>query len=596
MKTFLFLLLALGAALASSLAEPVPAENASITVEAHGLQPKPPLFFSATAEETVRLAPDEVTGEIKVKLHVLQGHPEVLSLGLAGDGEVTEVTGGGLRDWAVRSVGGTRFLDLRPALEAGKPDPKDLEVTIHSRLEKLEIPGEMSVLVLAPGNAAGFAAQITLEPDPSIELRVTDATGMLPFGDPSAASATPQFYSTGAGKIELALRPRGAGTAAAELTAAQLTGKVDEAGGSVDFRLQAQARAGKPGARLALLSGRAGLTGAAAGDGWHTELVRRKGETAYELVFDRAGEFLLDLGFAAAAREHEDWRTLDFRMPAGAVVPLTLVGLDAGVTFYTGDSVVPGATPQGWRGFLPADGRATLSWKKNRAAVEGALFFTASEETDIQVGSGLLRQTSRITFHVLQGSMTALRLRLDGPGEVLERRRLERPRLEVGSGRSRRDTLEVQLSRPIDHEATLTLRTQSALANLPVRAEAVRWTPEGAIRHSGYIRVSNGGAVRLEVADAQGMMQLAPEQFPGRRWRMGPAGVRLPVRVGKLLVPRGGDANPAGGERLPGDFLQLGETDRIDRPRPGARHPPGARPRMVADDPGGLLGRIRDWK
>ncbi len=75
--------------------------------------------------------------------------------------------------------------------------------------------------------------------------------------------------------------------------------------------------------------------------------------------------------------------------------------------------------------------------------------------------------------------------------------------------------LDVRLSRPIEGEGTLVVRSQAALGSFPVRAEPLRLTPEGAVRHSGYVRVANDGAVRLEVADATGMMQLAPEQFPG---------------------------------------------------------------------------------
>ena len=144
------------------------------------------------------------------------------------------------------------------------------------------------------------------------------------------------------------------------------------------------------------------------------------GGPAYDLVFDRAGVFAARPGFR---RRRRGRTAIGARWisgcPRASVVPLTLEGLDAGVKFDPGDSVVPGATPQGWRGFLPADGNATLSWKTTRAAAEGTLFFTGSEETDVRVGAGLLRQTSRITLRVLQGKMPAIKLRLDGPGEVL---------------------------------------------------------------------------------------------------------------------------------------------------------------------------------
>src|SRR4029077_9251294 len=49
----------------------------------------------------------------------------------------------------------------------------------------------------------------------------------------------------------------------------------------------------------------------------------------------------------------------------------------------------------------------------------------------------------------------------------------------------------------------------------PVHAQPLRFTPEGAVRHSGFLRIANNGAVRLEVAEASGMMQLSPAQFPG---------------------------------------------------------------------------------
>src|SRR5205823_7879840 len=50
----------------TGFAQPSPApESAKIVVETH-VQPKPPLFFSATAEHVVRLGVKEISGEIKL--------------------------------------------------------------------------------------------------------------------------------------------------------------------------------------------------------------------------------------------------------------------------------------------------------------------------------------------------------------------------------------------------------------------------------------------------------------------------------------------------------------------------------------------------
>ncbi len=528
MKT-LFLSFAAVIWVLAARAEPATADNATmsaglapeggkIVVEARGLQPKAPLFFSATVENMVRVSPAEVSGEMKIKLTVLQGRPEVLTLGLSGSGEVIEVSGSGLRDWAVRegreNAGGTRFLDLRPALEEGKAAPKEIEVTVRTRLNEPGIPGNSSILIATPGDAVGFTSRITLLTDMALDLRVTNATGLMPFGSQAGSDRERQFYSTGDGRLNVMIERRGAAAADAELTGVDLTGKLNRAGDSVDFHFKGEARVTGTNARLPLLSGNAAPGDAAAGDGWHLELVRTPDGFAYELVFERTGVFSIDLLFSAAVRENGDWRGIDFTMPAGVVAPLSIEGLDAKVEFDASAPVAPGSTPQGWRGFLPVDGHAALAWKPAREAGEGTLFFTGSEQTDVRVGAGLLRQTSRVALRVLQGKMPGVRLLLDGPGEILSVEGANVVGWKVLPGAPQR-ILDVRLSRPIENEGVLVVRSQAALGSFPVRAEPLRLRPLGAVRHSGYVRVANDGAVRLEVADVAGMMQLAPEQFPG---------------------------------------------------------------------------------
>ncbi|MES2924330.1 MAG: hypothetical protein V4819_22455 [Verrucomicrobiota bacterium] len=75
--------------------------------------------------------------------------------------------------------------------------------------------------------------------------------------------------------------------------------------------------------------------------------------------------------------------------------------------------------------------------------------------------------------------------------------------------------LEVKLSRPIEGSGRIVIEAQAALGGFPVRAEALRMIQLGSLRHSGWLRVANEGAVRIEVADAKGLIQLAPGQFPG---------------------------------------------------------------------------------
>ena len=525
MKTTRSLLLIgfLAAAHWMSAAAPVttaltPGAGGKIVVEATGLPPPAPLFFAGTVDQVLRVGEGEITGEAKLNVRIVQGAGEVLTLGLSGDGEVVAVTGAGLRDWSVRRGTGEaavkRFLDLRPMLTDGQA-ARSLDLVITTRLREPAVPGKAAVLLVTAGDAVGFDSRVRLQPDATVDVRLAKVEGVIAVGAPRSPSEARSFVARGEARIELTLARRGAALARAELTTVQLTGAVNEAAGSVDFRLQGQARVEDVGARLRLLSGRAALTGAAAGDGWHVELVKAGNAQVYELVFDKKGIVPVDVVFAAAAGEDGDWRRLDFRMPAGAVVPVTLTGLAANrVEFDPAQAVVPLATNAGWQGFLPADGSAALSWKQTREAGVAALSFTSAEQTEVRVGAGLLRQSSRITFRILQGTLSGVRLKLDGPGEIVGvegANVLGWSVVPAGEGR----VIDVKLSRPFEGEGALTVLSQSALGGFPVRAEPVRLTPEGGVRHAGFVRVANAGAVRLEVADVEGMMQLAPEQFPG---------------------------------------------------------------------------------
>ncbi|MSU49113.1 MAG: hypothetical protein EXS37_08530 [Opitutus sp.] len=488
-------------------------ESGRLVVDVRGLPPPVPVFFSATVDQTVRLSQDEIVGTMRLKLHVVQGRPETLTLGLAGDGEILDVSGKDLRDWSVRQgEGGRRFLDLRAALSTapdGKPTPLDFDLTVHTRLIKPTQRGTPAVLLITPGHAVGFASKIILQPDPTVDLRVTSATGLTPLDDKL------QFFSTGEARLDVKIIQRGAAPLEAELIGAQLAGKVDEAGGSVEFRLRGQLSAQKPGARMRLLAGRAALSDVAAGDGWHVELVALSEQNfGCDLVADRAGLLPFELTFAAEVRESGEWRSLDFTMPAGGVVPLRLEGLGDGVMFKPDSPVVPTATPQGGHGFLPADGVASLAWKRTREATAGALAFTSTELAEVRVGAGLLRQTSQISFRILQGKLGGVRVRLDGPGEIVG---VEGANvvgwnvLPVDSGR----VLDVRFSRPMETQGALVIQSQTEPGNPPGRAMPLRLLPEGGVRHSGFLRVTNHGAVRVEVAEIAGMMQLAPAGFPG---------------------------------------------------------------------------------
>lgn len=473
--------------------------------------PKPaPLFFSAEAKTSHRIAQGAVEGSLAVTIRIHQGNPEVISLALTGEGDVTGVTGGSLKDWSVRTEpNGARFLDLMP-VATGKDMPKELSVTVQTRAVLKAGAKEASMLLLGPGKATGFTQSVALEVAEDTEIRVLKADGLVPV----EGGRNRRFQGTGAAALLVSVLRGGAAPRELELVDATLVGKATPDGASVSFVLTGEARARKDGATAELLHGAAALGGDVSGAGWHVTLRGEDGRYACDLVAERAGTFPVSIAFEAPVRRKGDWRILDFSMPTGVVVPVRIEGLGGKVSFDRGLDVAPERQGDMWRGFLPASGHANLAWAGSREQAEGALFFSSTEIAELRVGSGLLRQRSTIDFRILQGKLASVNVRLDGAGEILSVQGEQVIGWSVREANGARH-LEVKLSRPLEGSGKLVIDAQCALAGFPVKAAPLRFSPEGALRHSGWLRIANEGAVKLEVANAQGMMQLAPAQFPG---------------------------------------------------------------------------------
>lgn len=470
-------------------------------------QKEAPLFFSATAEVNARAGLENLTSEQKLVFRIHQGKADALTLGLNGPGQVTEVTGSGLRDWSVRvAEGGARFLDVRPALVEGK-FPESIEVLVKTQMETAaDITG---LLLPTPGNAAGFTLSVNLESEKEVDLKVVQVDGLVPV----EASKNRKFVGSGPAAIGMKILPSGSDPGGLELMNGSLTGKLSEEGGSVTFRLNGTARSAAAGNSIRLLSGGAALTDGVSGDGWHVELKKEADSWTYDLVSEREGDLPVELSFDVPVSRRGDWRILDFLLPAGVVVPVVMEGLEKQATFDKSLAVVPAFSADQWRGFLPASGQASMAWKLSGQVADGSLFFSGMETTDVRVGSGLLRQMTVMDLRVLQGKIENLTLTISGPGEVLSVSGKSVIGWNVRENDGKR-LLEVKLSRPIESAERLVIEAQSALGGFPVKAEAMRLAPVGALRHSGWLRVANDGAVRIEVADAAGLIQLAPGQFP----------------------------------------------------------------------------------
>ncbi len=534
------------------------ADGGSIIVEAKGVRPETPVVFSAEVATTVNLGAGESFVDSSVALRLSQEREAVATLELRGAGEVVAVTGEGLVSWALRrdAGGANRWLDLKIA---AAPEKGVRVVTLRFQAKiASELPAALDLPLLGAGEAFGFSQSVALAPAAAVEFGVLAADGMVPMDGGTPREA--RFMTSKAGDLKVQLTRRGAQPAPIELRGARLAGKFDPATESIAFILTATAAVREPGARVALLDGAVALRPPVSGDGWDVALAK-DGVSGYELVGGRVGEFPLVLEFVAAVRRDGDWRRGEFRLPVGTVVPVVIDGLEAGVDFDRNAAVVPEKVAGSWRGFLPADGRAAFGWCDARAAVVGELVFTTEEVGEIRVGGGLLRQASAINIKVLQGALSELRLTIEGAGEILAVEGDNVLSWQEEATALRR--LVVRFSRPLEAGGSLRVRSQAALGGFPAKVEPLRLTPEGTMRHSGFLRVAADGAVRLEVAAAAGMMQLAPGQFPGEAapdagqqfvYRFPSASYELTIAADRILAEVGVTQVLV---------YELGESDRV---------------------------------
>jgi hypothetical protein len=492
----------------TTLPEVTVPDGSSTIIVTPGKTTEPAFLYSASSMATIQVTPTSLEQTIELKIRVLQGKPSVVSIGLNGPGEVKELTGELIDSWSVRSKGGERFLELQL-----KPDQTDYTATVKLSAAIATIPSEFEVGHLSPGKVLGFDSRIQIDYAGGLVGKVMQAEGFAPLLSDDQKN---RFQSSTGGKLVLKVNRQSALPPAVDLINTQLIGTRHSNGKSVSFRLTGTAVVTEANARLRMLSGNAALNKLPDNPAYRIELGKNPGDAAYDMVFPAVGSFPIELEFVAGVTvPNVNWQAIDFSIAASAVVPLTLDGFANDLEFIRdSQAVVPKLAADKWSGFLPATGRVFLQWKNAQASVEGKLFFATNAKIETLIGPGLMKQDHLLTYQVLQGQLKALTIQLLGPGEILD---VEGPNLVgwkvVTEGEQRK--LEVTLSQSLATDSVIKVRSQTPIGAFPVRVEGLRLLPQGAIRHSGYIRISNAGSVRVDPTGLSGLTQLSPDQFPG---------------------------------------------------------------------------------
>lgn len=491
-------------------------EDAKKTViSVTGLPPAAPVFYTAKAQNNLHLGNTKIEQSINVTLNVMQGEPKLLSLELVGDISDLQVVGAQLESWSVRKnpSGKKVFLDLVPK----NAKAKTLEVTLNRSTKRED--ALVKVLTLGPAKASGFQHQLDIKWQSGAHVELSKADGCQPVAlSRPEQRVRKSLVSSGVSRVEARFSQAGSAFSEVELRNLSVQAKASEDGLSAIVHLTGDAVVrDEDGGSIELVTGPMALQKFPLEMGYSFALTsggKEKNSTRYTVDFEKNGSYDLDLEFAVSLEQVGGWTGLRFRIPHAPVVPVSLTGVPERSRFLLGETEIEGAAGvTQWQTYVPASGQCLLRWKPKRKDSSGELFFTTQALVDVHVGAGMLRERTQIDTKVLQGKVRKLQMELDGSGDVLD---LQGPHVgrwmvkKVGDKR----LLEIVLNGERTDVGSITILTQHPIGNFPAKVKPLQITPVGAMRHAGYVRLSNLGAVKLGVSSHVGMMQLAPTQFP----------------------------------------------------------------------------------
>ena len=490
-------------------------DEASVQIDVKKEEPVP-VYYSALVDHQVSLEEGKHIHQASVEVVMIQGEAETFSFETFGVGKVVSVNAEEdvILSWANRQGADGSFLDITVKKDQGK---YEFLVSVEQELE--ELPQSVELWNLGPGEAVGFQAEVVIEVVAGVVAEFDKIIGFVPERKEEekngwnhllgAGPVSRNLVTTTGGMIRLDLRQDGVPANKFEFIGASLTGGIDVEGKAAAFLFRGELVTYVDGVQLPLLGGGAAVSNLPKIEGLRFFV---KGEQ-YFVEAEKAGRYQVALPFVAKLFDESGRTRIYFTTPSTTVLPVDLAGLD-GVEFLDDFAVRPVLRDGLWQGYVPTSGQVSLGWQEATEEADDALFFSSEGLVDIQLGAGLLRQNTYLGLRVLQGELVEAVLSLEGPGEILA---VEGE--EVLSWERNEGGLVVKFRKPVTERVQLFVRSQVALDEFPVATKALRMSPEGTVRHAGFLRVRNEGAVRLEVASAEGLMQLAPEEFPGQEVR-----------------------------------------------------------------------------
>ncbi|HSH93959.1 MAG TPA: type II secretion system protein, partial [Roseimicrobium sp.] len=163
-------------------------------------------------------------------------------------------------------------------------------------------------------------------------------------------------------------------------------------------------------------------------------------------------------------------------------------------------------------GVVGASGRIDLAWtpKVQRTADAATAFCDSTSK--VTLGGGVQNVRSTLNYHVTQGELRQLNVRLPRGHRLL---RVEGPAIRTWElvAEAPGDSVHVELLKPVASSYALTIETEMLIESLPRTVYVGLPRAQGVVRESGVVAVKAGDEASLDVVKSAGLQRIDNTEF-----------------------------------------------------------------------------------
>ena len=467
---------------------------------------KPPLLHTTRVDREIRLEGSRIVDRRHLRFRRIQGDLDTITLDLPPGERPASVIGENLAGWSVRHTeGGTQlvlqFLEMETV-------PESVDLVVENRRGIGALPHSFTLAALGmeyPVLSSG-TVEVTVPEGHAIE--VDEESGLWALSEEPDRRRW-RFIGTG---YEARVKLAATDPDALRLVMEEMEIRGKRVASSLAFEVSGKVGTRNPrGAEGLLLGGEAALTGMDLPPGASVS----RGNQGYRLRLAEPGSHPLSFRFVVRIGENEGWQEADFHLPPAALLPVHLEGFAPDTRFRESSSAVREKEGR-FLTWLPASGRARLSWQDGKDESSSRLFYNTESRVLVRMGTGVMRQESSTTLSIMQGELETLEMAVLGRGEITRVSARDLLSWETGPGADEETrSLVLRFNQLQTGTNTVLVSTLTTLDSFPLEAVPVRIVPQGSVRHHGELQVVNEGAVRLDITATTGLSRISPGGVAG---------------------------------------------------------------------------------